>query len=200
MVNYQQNGDEEALEKARFLLTDAVNLSIGEKERLFAFLENKSRVILTEPQALLTDTPKVVGIDGQKMSKSGNNTIMLRENIDGISKKIRAMPTDPARVRRTDRGDPAKCPVWQLHEIYSDEKTKQWLRDGCTTAGIGCLECKAPLIEEIDAEQIKFRDKALPYQNDINLIRNILADGAEKASEIAEETLTEVKDVMNINY
>lgn len=200
LVSYQQKGDDEALEKARFLLTDAVNLSIGEKERLFAFLENKSRVILTEPQALITDTPKIVGIDGQKMSKSGNNTIMLRENIDGISKKIRAMPTDPARIRRTDCGDPLKCPVWQLHQVYSDESTKKWVQDGCVTAGIGCLECKAPLIDSIEEEQVKFREQAKPYLNDTNLIRNILADGAEKAGEIAEETLAEVKEVMNLSY
>lgn len=200
LISYQQEGDEEALVKARFLLTDAVNLSLGERERLFAFLENKSKVILTEPHALITESPKIIGIDGQKMSKSFNNTIMLREGIDSISKKIRAMPTDPARIRRDDTGDPDKCPVWQLHEVYSDANTKAWVRDGCVSAGIGCLECKAPLIDAIDCEQKGFIEKAKSYENDVNLIKNILADGAEKATEIAKETLTEVKEVMNINY
>jgi tryptophanyl-tRNA synthetase len=200
LVNYQQNGDEEALEKARFLLTDAVNLSLGEKERLFAFLENKSRVILTEPQALVTDTPKIIGVDGQKMSKSFNNTIILRESIDNIGKKIRAMPTDPARVRRTDIGDPEKCPVWQLHQVYSNSEVKKWVQNGCVTAGIGCLECKAPLIDSIGREQATFRESASLYEGDTNLIKNILADGAEKATEIAKESLNEVKQVMNISY
>lgn len=200
LIRYQQNGDDEALIKARFLLTDAINLSLGEKERLFAFLENKSKVILTEPQALVSDTPKIVGIDGQKMSKSFNNTIVLREDIDSISKKIRAMPTDPARIRRDDPGDPAKCPVWQLHQVYSSPDTKQWVQNGCVSAGIGCLECKAPVIESIYAEQTGFIENAKQYKDDLNLIKNILADGAEKAAEVASETIAEVKQVMNIDY
>ena len=200
LVNYQQNGDDEALEKARFLLTDAVNLSIGERERLFAFLENKSRVILTEPQELTSDTPKIIGIDGQKMSKSFNNTIKLRESIDSISKKIREMPTDPARVRRTDKGDPMKCPVWQLHLVYSVDDVKNYVKNGCVSASIGCLECKTPLVDAIGVEQCKFRENAKAYEGDTNLIKNILADGAEKATETARETLDEIKQIMNISY
>ena len=200
LINYQQNGDEEALEKARFLLSDVVNLSLSEKERLFAFLENKSKVILTEPQALITEASKVIGVDGHKMSKSYNNTIMLKENIDGISKKVRLMPTDPARIRRADPGDPDKCPVWQLHQVYSGDEVKLWAKEGCISAGIGCLECKAPLIESIHKEQLGFIDRAKPYQDDINLIKNILADGAEAATKVAEETLAEVKEAMSINY
>ena len=200
LVSYQQNGDDEALEKARFLLADAVNLSLGERERLFAFLENKSRVILTEPQAIVTDTPKIIGVDGQKMSKSFNNTIMLRESLDSMSKKIREMPTDPARVRRTDKGDPKKCPVWQLHLVYSDEITKTWVKNGCVSAAIGCLECKTPLIDAIETEQARFRECAKAYDGDTNLINNILADGAEKASEVAQESLDEIKQIMNISY
>lgn len=200
LVNYQQNGDDESLEKARFLLSDAINLSLGERERLFAFLENKSRVILTEPQAIVTDAPKIMGVDGQKMSKSFNNTIMLQENLDSMYKKIREMPTDPARVRRTDKGDPLKCPVWQLHIVYSDENTKRWAKNGCVSAGIGCLECKTPLIDSIEAEQVKFHESAKAYTGDTNLIKNILADGAEKASEIAKESLEKIKQIMNISY
>lgn len=200
LVKYQQNGDDDALEKARYLLQDALNLSHGEKERLYAFLEDKSRVILSEPQALITNTPKLLGLDGQKMSKSYGNTIMLREDFDSINKKIRAMQTDPARVRRTDKGDPNKCPVWPLHQIYSNDETCKWVVEGCTTAGIGCLDCKAPLIESINAEQCKIKEKATPFLEDYNLVKNILADGAEKATVIAEETLKEVKEAMNLDF
>lgn len=200
LVQYQQEGVDEALEKARFLLKDAVNLSIGERERLFAFLENKSKVILTEPQALVTTASKLPGLDGQKMSKSYNNTLMLREDPDSINKKIKGMQTDPARIRRTDPGDPDKCPVWQLHKVYSGEEVKQWVQTGCRTAGIGCLDCKKPLIESIQAESGQFRERAKPYLEDRNLVRNILADGAEKANETTEDTLDMVKTAMGIKY
>jgi tryptophanyl-tRNA synthetase len=198
LIQYQQEGDEEALEKARYLLKDAINLSSGDVDRLFAFLENKSKVILTEPQELITITSKLPGLDGQKMSKSYNNTITLREDAESITKKIRAMPTDPARIRRTDSGDPEKCPVWQLHKVYSNEEVKLWVQNGCTTAGIGCLDCKQPLIDSIVAEQQQFCANAAPYLEDSNLVRNIVADGAEKATEIARQTLTAVKEAMGL--
>jgi tryptophanyl-tRNA synthetase len=200
LVQYQQEGDEEALEKARYLLQDVVNLSISEIELLFAFLENKSRVILTEPQALVTKNSKMIGLDGQKMSKSYNNTITLREPIDSINKKIKSMQTDPARVRRTDRGDPNKCPVWQLHQIYSNDEVSQWVWDGCHNATIGCLECKKPIIDAIIKEQKILHEKARPYLDDKTLVKNILADGAEKANEVANNKLDEIKDAMNILY
>lgn len=200
LLNYQQNGDDAALEKARFILSDAVNLSSGEEERLFAFLENKSRVILTEPHALITKTPKLSGIDGQKMSKSYHNTIMLRENPDAVAKKIKEMPTDPARVRRTDPGNPEKCPVWQLHKVYSNNEVQEWVKTGCASAGIGCLDCKKPLIDAINVEQACFAEKAKPFIEDRNLVKNILADGAEKAVEIAHQTLEQVKEVMHLDY
>ena len=199
-VNYQQNGDDEALEKARFILSDAINLSVGEEERLYAFLENKSRIILTEPQALVTKTPKLVGIDGQKMSKSYNNTIMLRESDDSINKKIKAMPTDPARVRREDKGDPEKCPVWQLHKVYSNDEVQDWVKIGCTNAGIGCIDCKKPLIDSICAEQNSIKERAKPFLEDHNIVKNILADGAEKAAIVASQNLAQVKEAMNLNY
>lgn len=200
LVRYQQNGDIEALEQARFLLASAVNLAQGESDRLFAFLENKSKVILTEPQAYTSPTTKVIGTDGQKMSKSYNNTIMLMESPDNISKKIKEMLTDPARIRRKDPGDPLKCPVWQLHKIYSSEEVLTWSENGCKTAGIGCLECKQPLIDAITTEQEVIRQKAKPYLEDINLVKNILATGAEKAAHVAGQTLTKVKQAMNIDY
>lgn len=200
LINYQQNGDDEAIEKARFLLSDVVNLSIGEKERLFAFLENKSKVILTEPQALITENSKLLGTDGQKMSKSYNNTIMLREDIDNINKKIKSMPTDPARVRREDKGDPLKCPVWQFHKVYSATDVQEWVINGCKTAGIGCIDCKKPLIDAINNEQVIMKEKAQPFIEDTNLVKNILADGAEKASNIATETMDRIKESMNMDY
>ena len=200
LIKHQQDGNDEALEKARFLLQDALNLSHGEKDRLYAFLEDKSRVILTEPQELVTSTPKLSGLDGRKMFKSYGNTIMLREDFDSINKKINVMQTDPARVRRTDCGNPNNCPVWELHKVYSSDEVKKWVVDGCTQAGIGCLDCKKPLIDAINLEQQAFKVKASPFIDDFNMVRNILADGAEKASAIASETLKEVKDAMNLDF
>jgi len=200
LTKYQQNGEDEALDKARYLLHDAVNLSSGDKERLFAFLENKSRVILTEPEEFLTDTPKIVGVDGQKMSKSYGNTISLREDTDSINRKIRAMQTDEARVRRSDKGNPNKCPVWTLHRIYSNEQVCNWVVNGCTTADIGCLDCKLPLIEAITQEQDSLRSKAQVFLEDVGIVRNILADGAEKAMDIAADTIREVKEAMHLSY
>lgn len=200
LTQYQQNGNDEALEKARFLLADAVNLSIGERDRLFAFLENKSKVILTEPQALLTSNAKLPGIDGQKMSKSYANTILIGEEIDVVNKKIREMPTDPARVRRTDPGDPEKCPVWQLHQVYSNDEVRDWVIKGCKSAGIGCIDCKKPLIDAINLEQMGIREKAKPFIEDPNLVTNILADGAEKASAVARDTMERIRDAMHMDY
>jgi tryptophanyl-tRNA synthetase len=200
LTKYQQNGEDEALDKARYLLHDAVNLSSGDKERLFAFLENKSRVILTEPEGLITNTPKLLGLDGQKMSKSYGNTIGLREDKDSVSRKIKAMQTDSARVRRIDKGDPNKCPVWTLHRVYSNEEVCNWVVNGCTTAEIGCLDCKMPLIDSINHEQDILRDKAQVFLEDASIVRNILADGAEKAADIAADTMREVKEAMHLNY
>ena len=188
------------MEKARFLLSDVTNLSAGEKDRLFAFLENKSKVILTEPQALITENSKLLGTDGQKMSKSYNNFIMLREDIDSINKKIKGMPTDPARVRREDKGDPEKCPVWQLHKVYSNAEVCEWIVSGCKSAGIGCIDCKKPLIDAINNEQLLMKEKAEPFLTDQNLVKNILADGAEKASKVAQSTMEKIKEAMNMDY
>lgn len=199
LTKYQQEGDDEALEKARFLLVDAINLSSGEEARLFAFLEDKSRVILVEPQALVSKSMKIPGLDGHKMSKTRGNAIMLREDLPMIDKKIKSMQTDPARIRRTDAGDPDKCPVWTLHQVYSTEDVCSWVSSGCRTARIGCIECKAPLIDAIDKEQAVLRERAKPYLEDRNIIRNILADGAEKASYIANNTLAEVKHAMSLD-
>ena len=199
-TRYQQEGDEEALESARALLNDQQNLSLGDRERLFGYLEGGGKMILAEPQTLLTAASKMPGLDGQKMSKSYNNTITLREAEDSVAKKIRTMPTDPARVRRTDPGTPEKCPVWQFHLIYSEESRKEWVQQGCTTAGIGCLECKQPVIDAVLEEQKPMRERAQMYMDDPTLVRNIISDGCEKARELASETMRDVREAMGLNY
>ena len=199
-TSYMEKGDVDALAAARALLNETQNLTMGDRERLFGYIEGGGKVILTEPQALLTEASKMPGLDGQKMSKSYNNTITLREDADSVTKKIRTMPTDPARVKRTDPGDPAKCPVWQLHEVYSDDAKKQWVQQGCKSAGIGCLECKQPVIDAVIAEQHPMRERAQKYLDDPTLVRNIVADGCEKARKLAQETLRDVRDVMGLGY
>jgi tryptophanyl-tRNA synthetase len=197
---YQERGDAEALETAREMLNDTQNLSLGDRERLFGYLEGSRRVILPEPGPLLTETPKVPGLDGQKMSKSTGNTILLREEPAEVTKKVRTMQTDPARVRRSDKGNPERCPVWGLHKIYSDAATREWVVEGCTTAGIGCLECKQPVIDAIIAEQAPIRERAQRYLDDPQLVRNIVADGCERARKLAEETMRDVREAMGLAY
>ena len=199
-ANYLEKGDAEALTAARELLNETQNLTMGDRERLFGYIEGGGKVILTEPQALLTEASKMPGLDGQKMSKSYNNTITLREDAGSVTKKIRTMPTDPARVKRTDPGDPEKCPVWQLHLVYSDDEKKQWVQQGCKSAGIGCLECKQPVIDAVITEQQPMRERAQHYLDDPTLVRNIVADGCEKARKLAQETLRDVREVMGLGY
>jgi tryptophanyl-tRNA synthetase len=197
---FQEKGDTEALEAARELLNDTQNLSLGDRERLFGYLEGSRRVILPEPQPLLTATPKVPGLDGQKMSKSYGNAILLREDPAVVTEKIRTMQTDPARVRRNDPGNPENCPVWPLHLIYSSKDTQDWVVKGCTTAGIGCLECKQPVIDAIIAEQRPIQERAQKFLDDPALVRNIVADGCERARKLAEETMRDVRAAMGLAY
>lgn len=199
-VAFQERGDEEALEQAKALLQESQSLSMADRERLFGFLEGARKIILPEPQALLTTASRMPGIDGQKMSKSYGNTISVREQPEDVIKKIRTMPTDPARVRRTDVGDPARCPVWQLHTVYSNEETKQWVDQGCKSAGIGCLECKQPVIDAILAEQQPMFERAQKYLDDPSLLRSIIADGCDKARKVAQETMREVREAMGLAY
>jgi tryptophanyl-tRNA synthetase len=195
---FQEQGDHEALEKAQALLREQQNISLGDRERLFGFLEGGGKMILAEPQALLTPASKMPGLDGQKMSKSYDNTITLREPLEQIAKKISTMPTDPARVRLTDPGDPNKCPVWQLHEVYSDESTREWVNAGCRSAGIGCLECKKPLSDAIVAELEPIQLRAVQYEKDPDVVRSIIAEGCETARETARETLHDVRSAMGL--
>ncbi|MFZ9104943.1 MAG: tryptophan--tRNA ligase, partial [Burkholderiaceae bacterium] len=176
-TRFQEQGDESALEQAKALLQESQNLTLDDRERLFGYLEGARRLILVEPQALLTEASRMPGLDGQKMSKSYNNTIGLREDPDVVAKKIRTMPTDPARIRRTDPGTPEKCPVWAFHQIYSDEQRQDWVQQGCRSAGIGCIECKQPVIDAVIAEQDIFRARAKPFEEDLDLVKNIVADG-----------------------
>ncbi len=181
-------------------MQEAQNLTMDDRELLFGYLEGGRRLILVEPQALLTEASRMPGLDGQKMSKSYNNTIALREHPDSIVQKMRKMPTDPARVRRSDPGNPERCPVWQFHEVYSDAARKDWVKQGCTSAGIGCLECKQPLIDAVLDEQKIFLDRAKPYEEDPELLRGIVADGSERARELARQTMRDVREVMGLDY
>ncbi len=197
---YQEQGDHEALGTAQALLNDQQNITLGDRERLFGYLEGSGKIILPEPQALLTPASKMPGLDGQKMSKSYGNTISLREEPESVEKKLRTMPTDPARVRRTDAGDPEKCPVWQLHLVYSNDEVKEWVQEGCSSAGIGCLDCKQPVIDAVQAELAPIRERAKEFLDQPQLVRNIVAEGSEEARDVARETLREVREVMGLAY
>ena len=197
---YQEQGDEAALAAAQALVNDQQNITLGDKERLLGDLEGGGKIILPEPQALLTPASKMPGLDGQKMSKSYGNFISLREEPDAVDEKIRRMPTDPARVRRTDPGNPENCPVWQLHEVYSDDSIRQWVDHGCRTAGIGCLECKKPVIDAVQAELEPIRRRAADHMRNPDLVRTLIAEGCEDAREAARDTLEEVRAAMGLSY
>jgi len=199
-TKFLEKGDADALAAARALVTETQNLPLGDRERLFGYIEGGGKVVLAEPQALLTEASKMPGLDGRKMSKSYDNTIGLREEAESITRKIRTMPTDPARVKRADPGDPDKCPVWQLHLVYSDDKRKEWVQQGCRSAGIGCLECKQPVIDAVLEEQKPMRERAEKYLADPTLVRSIIADGCEKARKVAQETMREVRQAVGLDY
>lgn len=197
---YQETGDGEALVKAKALLKEQQNITLGDRERLSGYIEGVGKIILPEPESILTKASKMPGLDGQKMSKSYGNTISLRDTADEIETKVRRMPTDPARVKLTDPGDPKKCPVWQLHEVYSDEQTCDWVVDGCTAAKMGCVECKQPVIDAIKDELMPMQERIAKYQADPDLIKQIIYEGSEKARHVAKETMAEVRESMGIIY
>jgi tryptophanyl-tRNA synthetase len=197
---YQTEGLDDALEQGRALLAEAQNITAMDRERLFGYLEGSRRIILVEPATILTETPRLPGLDGGKMSKSYGNTIALREDPKEVTQKIKKMPTDPARIKRTDPGDPDKCPVWQLHQVYSDDATHQWVVKGCKSAGIGCLECKQPVIDGIIRELTPMQERAQKYLDDPTLVKNIIADGCDKARDLAKETMRDVREVMGLAY
>ena len=197
---YQERGESDALVRAHELLNEAQSLSLGDRERLFGWLEGTRKMILVEPDALLTHASRMPGLDGQKMSKSYGNTITMREDADAVTRKIRTMQTDPARVRRTDAGDPDKCPVWQFHLIYSGEDVKSWVQSGCRSAGIGCIECKQPVIDGVLREQEPMRERAKMYEEDPQLVKNIIADGCERARKLAQDTMRDVREAIGLDY
>jgi len=199
-TKFLQQGDAEALKRAHALLDEQQNLPRGDRERLYGWIEGSGKRILVEPEALLTASSRMPGLDGQKMSKSYGNSIALREEPDAVTKKIRTMPTDPARVKRSDPGNPDVCPVWPLHLVYSDEQRRDWARKGCTTAGIGCLECKQPVIDAVIAELAPMRERAQAYLDDPTLVKNILADGCDKARKLAVETMRDVREAIGLQY
>ncbi|WP_337882472.1 tryptophan--tRNA ligase [Chromobacterium haemolyticum] len=197
---YLQDGNAEALAGAREILAASQNLGAADRERLFGWLENKGKSILAECEAMLTEASKMPGLDGQKMSKSYGNTITMREDPATVTKKVRAMPTDPARVRRTDPGSPDKCPVWQLHQVYSDGDTREWVKQGCTSAGIGCLDCKQPVIDGVLREQQPMFERAEQYLSNPNLVKEVVAAGNAKAEQVARATMQDVKEAMGLGY
>lgn len=197
---YQEKGIVQALEAGQALVNDHGSLALADRERLLGHLEGSGRTILVEPESLLTPVPKMPGLDGRKMSKSYGNTIGLREDIDDVVKKLQTMQTDPARARRTDPGDPEKCPVWDLHKVYSDDDTREWVQTGCKTAGIGCLECKKPMIDKVVEELTPIHERAREYERDPELVRSIMRDGSEVARDVARETMSEVRSAMRLDY
>ncbi len=199
-TRFQQDGDAGALAQGKALIQEAQSLSHEDRERLSGYLTGAGKLILVEPGALLTEASKMPGLDGQKMSKSYNNTITLREDEATVTQKVKRMPTDTNRVRRTDAGDPDRCPVWQLHQVYSDDACRDWVQKGCRSAGIGCLECKQPVIDGILAEQAPMRERAQIYLDDPQLVRDIIADGNAKARKLARETMRDVRQAMGLNY
>jgi tryptophanyl-tRNA synthetase len=199
-TKFLEHGDAEALKRAQALLEEQQNMPRGDRERLYGWLEGSGKKILAEAEALLTEESKLTGLDGQKMSKSYGNAIGLREDPESVTKKIKTMPTDPARVKRSDPGNPDKCPVWNMHLVYSDDARRDWVRKGCTTAGIGCLECKQPIVDAVLKELAPIRERAQAYVDDPTLVKSILADGCDKARKLAVETMRDVREAMGLSY
>ncbi|HPU78848.1 tryptophan--tRNA ligase [Accumulibacter sp.] len=199
-TRFQQQGEQAAIGWAHALLDELPGLAHDDRERLCGYLEGTGKMILVEPAALLTEASRMPGLDGQKMSKSYGNTITLREDAASVTHKIRRMPTDPARIRRTDPGEPANCPVWQLHQVYSDETCQAWVEQGCRSAGIGCLDCKQPVIDGILREQAPMRARAQPFLEDPKLVREIIGDGNSKARCLARETMRDVRQAIGLDF
>lgn len=197
---FQEQGEETALDTALALLENQGHISLGDQQRLAGYLEGGGKTILVEPEPLLTSVPRLIGVDGQKMSKSYGNTITLREEPAQVERKILTMPTDPARVKRTDSGNPEHCPVWSLHKLYSSQDVRDWASKGCTSAGIGCIDCKRPVIDAINKELAPIQEKVKEYEQDLGAVKNIVAEGSEEAAQVARGTLTRVREAMGLDY
>ncbi len=197
---FQETGDAAALDGALGFVHNHPDLDESDKERLSGYFKGTGKTILPEPQVLLTETSKLPGLDGAKMSKSYGNSIAIREEKASIETKVRRMPTDPARARRDDPGNPKNCPVWQFHQVYSDSDTQDWVVRGCTSAGIGCLECKQPVIDGIVRAQAPMLERAQPYLDKPQLVQDILAAGTDKARLVARDTMHDVRSAIGLVY
>ena len=201
---FGETGSPEALAKGEGMVKKAVAAAADwnndDTELLLGHLKGAGKSILTEPQALHTEVLRLPGTDGTKMSKSYGNAILMRDEPAAVTSKVRGMKTDPARARRTDPGDPAKCPVWQFHKVYSDAPTQAWVQQGCTTAGIGCLDCKQPVIDAIIQEQQPWRERAESYLSNPKQVHWIVEMGTERARTVARQTMKDVRSAMGLNY
>jgi len=197
---FQETGDTRALEGAMGYIAAAPELDSHDRERLEGHFRGTGKVILPEPQVLLTEASRLPGLDGAKMSKSYNNSIAIREDKASLELKVKRMPTDPARVKRTDAGDPARCPVWEFHKVYSSPEVRGWVEQGCKSAGIGCLECKQPVIDGMLKEQQPMLVRAEPYVANPRIVRDIVDAGTERARVVARETMRDVREAMGLNY
>ncbi len=197
---FQETGDVKALEGAMGYIASAPELDSHDRERLEGYFRGTGKVILPEPQVLLTEASRLPGLDGAKMSKSYNNSIAIREDKATLEQKVKRMPTDPARVKRTDAGDPARCPVWEFHKVYSSPEVRGWVEQGCKSAGIGCLECKQPVIDSMLTEQQPMLARAEPYVANPRIVRDIVDAGTERARVVARETMRDVREAMGLNY
>ncbi len=200
---YGQDGSAEALGKGEALVRkaqDGGRLDADQTELLLGQLKGSGKSVLTEPGVLLTETSKLPGLDGDKMSKSRGNTVAMRDEPAVVTQKLRGMKTDPARARRTDPGTPEKCPVWEFHKVYTDADTRAWVQQGCTTAGIGCLDCKQPVIDAILREQQPWRERAETYLANPKQVHWIVEMGTERARTVARQTMRDVREAMGLNY
>ncbi len=202
--DHQESGKPEALAKGEALIRKLAGSAAGwsddDTELLLGHLKGSGKTILTEPAALHTEVRKLPGLDGEKMSKSYGNAIAMREEPAQVEHKIRTMRTDPRRARRSDPGNPEDCPVWQFHKIYSNAEVRDWVVEGCTTAGIGCLECKQPVIDAILAEQKPWRERAEAYLANPKQVHWIVEMGTERARTVARATMKDVREAMGLNY
>ena len=197
---FQETGDTKSLEGAMDFINQHPDLDAAEKERLQGYFKGTGKAVLVEPQALLTEASRLPGLDGAKMSKSYNNAIAIREDKASIEQKIKRMPTDPARIKRTDAGDPARCPVWQFHKVYSNAERQAWADQGCRSAGIGCLDCKQPIIDAVLREQQPMLERAEPYVTNPAIVREIIDAGTDRARAVAQETMRDVRAAIGLAY
>jgi tryptophanyl-tRNA synthetase len=172
------------------------NAPLDYRQSIFANEGIRTRHVLREPDVLLTQTPRIPGLDGRKMSKSYANTITLSESDDEIRKKTKVMVTDPARKRRSDPGNPDVCPVYDWHKLFSPQQTLDWAAEGCRTAGIGCIECKAAMADHLIQWIAPIRERRLQYEKDPAQVLKVLDEGSARAREVAKKTMERVREAV----